>query len=49
MTRSTKLMLPGLAFCVIALPAHGLALYVAGAIGVILTVVGGAFWISDRE
>lgn len=49
MARSSRIMLPGLAFCVAGLVTQGLTLYVTGAIGVALIVIGGTFWIIDGE
>lgn len=47
MARSTKLMIPGTAFCLVGLVSQGLSLYVSAAIGVAFVVIGGIFWMCD--
>jgi hypothetical protein len=49
MTTSTKLMVPGTAFCSVGMACTGLALYVTAIIGIALIVIGLAFWIFDKE
>lgn len=49
MARSTKIMIPGIPFCLAALAADGLALYVSGAVGLAFIVTGCVFWMIDRE
>ena len=49
MARSTKLMFPGVAFCLVGLFTEGLALYGSAAIGLACIIAGCVFWISDRE
>lgn len=48
MARSTALMFPGIAFCVVGLFTEGLALYGSAAIGLACIVAGYVFWIRDR-
>lgn len=49
MARSTKLMIPGIPFCLAALAVDGLALYVSAAIGLFFIATGCVFWVNDRE
>lgn len=48
MGRSTKIMLPGIAFCLAGLFTEGLALYGSAAIGLACIFAGCVFWIRDR-
>jgi len=49
MARSTKIMIPGLPFCLAAIVADGLTLYISAAIGLIFVGTGCAFWMIDGE
>ncbi|WP_339536070.1 hypothetical protein [Pseudomonas hunanensis] len=49
MARSTKMMIPGIPFCLAALAADGLALYASAAIGLICIGTGCVFWMIDGE
>ncbi len=49
MARSTKLMFPGIAFCLVGLFTEGFALYGSAAIGLVCITAGCVFWMCDRE
>lgn len=48
MARSTALMFPGIAFCLVGIFTEGLALYGSAVVGLACITAGCVFWIRDR-